>query len=79
MAITGKQLAEMSLGELLALLPKSNTHCPKCGNKFNELQYTISGEAVCSDCWYGEIGKLIDEHPIGYPGAVGARGCGNID
>lgn len=43
--------------------------CNKCGEKLDAIDLQdpprkIDGKQVCSDCWFGEFGKVLDKHPI---------------
>jgi hypothetical protein len=57
--------------------------CNICGNFLDVMDEEegnkISGKPVCSDCYYAEFGKLIDEQGfIGVPHKH-RGGCGAID
>ena len=47
------------------------TECARCGAKLHESRTgmrRIGGDTcVCSSCYFEEIGKVIDEAPIGIP------------
>ena len=49
------------------LLPSSPI-CPKCHQSITgDEEHTIKGERVCDDCYYGELGEEVDDHPICRP------------
>ncbi len=68
MAITLKNL--MDDDSLFEKLKLGNCKCARCGVA---LQETITGKrkspmgAVCSDCYYAQLGDGIEEHPIQSP------------
>ena len=50
-------------------------HCVSCQVPLQETitGYRLGSEgARCSDCYFGEISKMIDEHPVGRPMATRA-------
>lgn len=41
--------------------------CHKCGKKYLlDVRY-INGKPTCKKCYYEELGKIIEKHPIGRP------------
>lgn len=44
--------------------------CSKCSLALDYLDkegnYKIDGNAVCAGCYFGELGKEIEKHPIGH-------------
>ncbi|HNT09072.1 hypothetical protein [Methanoculleus sp.] len=44
--------------------------CSKCGVHLQEFltgRKTFKGKPYCKTCYYEEIGKILEEHPIGGP------------
>lgn len=53
----------------------NDMNCSKCGNKIylqcsDDEPHRISGEPVCKDCYFEELGAFIEKHPIGLPPGV---------
>jgi hypothetical protein len=68
MAIKLSELAKMTDEQIRNLSP--GTKCVACGCR---IQRTITGEQqtsdgpVCDDCYYKQLGEVIDKHPLGLP------------
>ena len=44
--------------------------CSRCGKKWEDDESDcerIDGKPACQDCYYDELGKHVDKHPIGLP------------
>lgn len=67
--MTLEDLKNMTPEQLKALAPASK--CAKCGvdlvDGANSTRQTIYKASVCDDCYYDELGKIIEEHPLGLP------------
>jgi len=63
-----EQLRKMSKDEILSRFQPS--HCAQCGVTLHETttgnRHTAQG-CMCSDCYYADLGREIEAHPIGVP------------
>lgn len=63
-----KRLIDYSDEEIVMRFQPSACAC--CGVQLHESttgMRKVDGKSVCSSCYFVEIGKLIDEFPIGTP------------
>lgn len=48
--------------------PRKAPKCPKCGEPFEPRvdgkRHTLGGEEVCDDCYFGAMGKEVEQYPI---------------
>lgn len=66
--MTPDELKAMSTQDILRLFQPG--HCARCRVTLHETttgnRLTDAG-CMCSDCYYAELGKEIEEHPLGVP------------
>ena len=71
MAVPLKDLINRAPEELKEFFNLKKQECVYCGVPLQETitgkRHTDSGDA-CSDCYYAELGKIIENHPIVSPG-----------
>lgn len=67
MAIKLRDLLNMSQEEIISLFPSQNCRCGGRIKEHPDEHYKIKGKPVCSDCYYSELGKVIEMSPICSP------------
>ena len=69
MAIKGSDLVNMTKEEIwLAMTPAELRNCSVCGKSlFGREVVTCPLGRMHEDCYYDELGKLVEEHPIVNP------------
>lgn len=47
------------------------TSCKKCKGRIDKQENSICNipKDICADCYYNELGDIIEKHPIGIPGS----------
>ena len=62
---------------------KRNGLCDKCGGRIDAWPFSergwdyhiIEGRTICSDCYYKELGDVVEKHGLGIPHGPPPRGC----
>jgi recombinational DNA repair protein (RecF pathway) len=66
-------LEEFARTPVRDLVPRTkDSHCCDCGTLLQESStgnHPTETGCLCSDCFYAQIGDLIDRHPLGAPHA----------